>query len=152
LGAADGFVVFSTPGPPPNSILNLGVMSSGAEYTGNWQAAGITQVRFWVKDVGSPDALEMHFAFGNGSGANIWQYNTGFIRSREEWTLCIVDRTSAAAFTRIIGSLPSDTYLAALQNVNRLLIRHDLAPYVQSPDLIAADVGLDELLLTDGTA
>lgn len=152
LGAGDGFLMFSTPGPPPASIENLGAMSSGAAYTGNWQAAGITQVRFWVKDVGSPNPLEMHFAFGDALNGNFWQYNTGFIPSESDWTLCVVDLTSAAAFTQIIGGLPGDTYLAALQNVNRVLIRHDLAPYTQGPDPIVADVGVDELLLTDGTA
>ena len=150
-GAGDGFLVFSTPGPPPSSFTNLGAQSAGAEYAGNWQAAGITQVRFWLNDVGNTDPLEMHFGIGNSSLGNFWQYNPGFIPAHNAWTPFVVDLTSAAAFTHIID-MNGGTFNDALQNVNRILVRHDLAPYIQSPDQIVADVGLDELLLTDGTA
>jgi hypothetical protein len=149
LGAGDGFLLFTTPGP--TAIKNLGVMSSGAEYTGNWLAAGITQVRFWVNDVGNPNPLEIHLALGDGQLGNFWQYNPGFIPAQDTWTPFVVDLTSAAAFTHIINE-NAGTFDQALQNVNRILIRHDRAPYTQSPDTISADVGIDELLLTDGVA
>jgi hypothetical protein len=149
-GAGDGYLRFSTPGPPPQSFTNLGAQSAGPEYAGNWQAAGVTQVRFWLNDVGNADPLEMHFAIGNSGLGNFWQYNTGFIPAHNAWTPFVVDLTSAAAFTQIIAD--AGTFNDALQNVNRILIRHDLAPYTQSPDAIVADVGLDELLLTDGVA
>ena len=87
---------------------------------------------------------------GNASVGNFWQYNTGLIPAHNAWTPFVVDLTSAAAFTQIITD--GGTFSDALQNVNRILIRHDLAPYTQGPDPIVADVGLDELLLTDGVA
>jgi flagellar hook capping protein FlgD len=148
-GAGDGYLLMSTPGPFGSS---LGAMSTAAQYTGNWQAAGITQVRFWLNDVGADDPLEIHFALGNSPGGtgNFWQYNTGFIPPLHAWAPFTVDLTSSAAFTHIIDSPPGGTFAQALQNVNRVLIRHDHAPYVQSPDALDGDVGVDGLLLTNG--
>jgi hypothetical protein len=151
LGAGDGFLVFSTPGPPPASINNLGAQSAGAEYAGDWEAAGITQVRFWLNDVGNADPLEIHFALGNSAAGNFWQYNVGFIPAHGSWTPFFVDLGSPANFTQIIAGTPGSTYDDALKQVDRVLIRHDLAPYVQSPDPIQADVGVDELVLADAT-
>ncbi|MFI5371251.1 MAG: FlgD immunoglobulin-like domain containing protein [Candidatus Eisenbacteria bacterium] len=148
-GDGDGFLLFSTPGPAPALTHNLGAQNPGASYTGNWEAAGITQVRFSLDDIGNADPLEIHFAIGNGNDGNFWQYNTGFIPPHDAWTEFTVDLTSATGFTQIIN-MTGGTFDAALQNVDRVLIRHDLAPYSQSPDPIVADVGLDELLLTNG--
>jgi hypothetical protein len=145
----DGFLMVSTPGPGPAFTHNLGVQSSGVEYTGDWQAAGITQVRLWLEDVGNPDPLEIHFAIGDANNGNFWQYDTGFIPAAGVWTPFVVDLTSSAGFTHIINAT-GGTFDDALRNVNRVLIRHDHAPYVQTPDPIVADFGIDELLLTNG--
>lgn len=37
-------------------------------------------------------------------------------------------------------------------NVDRILIRHDRAPYGQIPDAVVGDFGIDGVLLTDGVA
>src|SRR5438093_12035431 len=55
-GSGDGFLVVST-----SIASNLGTRSNGLEYTGNWTAAGITQVRVWLNDVGVSQPLEIHF-------------------------------------------------------------------------------------------
>src|SRR5262249_34670858 len=102
------------------------------------------------------DPLEMHFALGNaaagGNPANFWQYNTGFIPPLHTWAQFTVDLTSSAAFTHIIDDPVGGTYAQALSNVNRVLIRHDLAPYTQRPDAVTGGVGIDRLLLTNGVA
>lgn len=147
LGAGDGFLIISTlPGPSILGTVNT------SDYLGNWTAAGITAVRFWLNDVGTDEPLEMHFAIGKAAGGsgNFWQYNTGFIPPLHAWSQFTVDLTSASSFTQIINT-PGGTYAAALADVDRIVIRHDLAPYEHHPDVIAADVGLDELLLDNST-
>jgi hypothetical protein len=134
LGAGDGFLMISTATP-----FQLGANSSGLAYTGNWAAAGANQVKFWLNDVGNPDPLEIHFSIGNTS--NLWQNNAAFVPASGSWTQFTVDLTQQANFTQIIGGA---SFPLAIQNVNRVLIRHDLAPYTQSPDQIAGDFGLDE--------
>jgi hypothetical protein len=148
LGAGDGFLQITTPGPAQFFSTNLGSMSTSADFSGNWQAAGITTAQFWLRDVGNPDPLEMHFAIGNG--VNFWQYDPGFIPPSGSWAKFTVDLTSAAGWTQIINGGPGSTFNSALQNVDRILIRHDHAPFVQPPDSIRADVGVDELTLLSG--
>jgi FlgD Ig-like domain len=139
LGAGDGYLRVSTTFP-----VQLGTVCFCPEFAGNWQAAGITHVRLWLDDVDDDQALEMHF--GIGTNGNFWQYNTGFIPPEHQWGQFDVDLSSASGFTRIIGS--TGTFDAALQNVDRLLIRHDRPPFMMFPDSIQADVGIDGLLLT----
>ena len=139
-GVGDGFLRISSIGG------NLGSDNTGVSYSGNWQAAGITQVRLWLNDVDTDDPLEIHFGLGISS-VNFWQYNVGFLPPLHQWAEFIVDLNSAN-WTRIIGS---GTFAQALQSVNHVLIRHDLAPYTQSPNPIAADVGVDRVLLTNAT-
>ena len=147
LGAGDGFLVVSVPGPFAG---NLGAFSPGAAYLGNWTAAGVTQVRLWLTDTGNPQPMEIHFGIGNGGIGNFWQCNTGFIPPAGEWAPFTVDLTNTANFS-FIGA-GTGTFAAALGNVDRILLRHDLAPYVQSPNTIVGDFGLDEILLTNGVA
>jgi hypothetical protein len=148
LGVGDGFLTIRTPGP--TSSTNLGAFSGGIEYAGDWQAAGIKEVRFWLNDIGAAEPLEIHFNLGDAAGGNFWQYNTGFIPPPLAWAQFSVDLTAFANFTHTINSPPGGTFTQAIQNVNRILIRHDMAPYSQFPDAISADVGVDELLLTNG--
>src|SRR5262245_35683859 len=70
-GTGDGFLLITraTGG-------NFGAHSQGAEYTGDWIAAGITQVRLWLNDVGTASNFEMHLTVGTAT--NGWQYNIGF--------------------------------------------------------------------------
>ena len=140
-GSADGFLRFST---PSGLVHNLGVVSFGLEYNGNWTAAGITQVRLWLNDVDADDPLEMHFALGNS--LNFWHYDVGFLPPHNQWAEFVVDLTSAN-WTRIIGT---GTFAQALQTVDRVHIRHDKPPFAQVPDPLDGDVGLDRLLLTNG--
>jgi flagellar hook capping protein FlgD len=144
-GASDGYLRFSTPN---NLMHKLGASSFDLPYAGDWVAAGITQVRLWLNDVGVDDPLEMHFAIGNG--VNFWQYNPGFLPPNNQWGMFTVNLSSGANWTRIIGT--TGTFTAALQGADRVLVRHDRTPYSQFPDDIDADVGLDDVLLTNGVA
>ena len=141
-GAADGYLNVAT-----TTTTHLGAVSFGPEYTGDWLAAGITRVAFWLRDTGAPQALEIHFAVGNGS--NFWQSNAGFVPTAV-WTQCFVSVESPAGWTQIIGP---GTFADALRNVDRVLVRHDRAPYFQTPDAVRGDFGLDHLeLLSSATA
>ena len=140
-GASDGYLVISTP-----LVGRLGARSLGTEYQGDWQAAGITQVRLWLNDVGADDPLEIHFSIGLEQ-SNFWQYNVAFLPPAGQWAEYVVDLSSDANWTHHIGT---GTFAAALQGATNIHVRHDNAPYTQQPDQIAADVGLDRLLLTNG--
>ena len=139
LGAGDGFLIIST-----STVSNLGARSNDPNYTGNWRAAGIGKVQFSLKDVGNPDPLEIHFSLGSAS--TFYQYNTGFVPT-SDWSTFTVDLSDTSNFTRIIGV---GTFTSAITAVDRVLIRYDLAPYVQTPDQIAADFGLDEFTFVAG--
>ena len=147
FGAGDGYLQVAVPGPFP---ANLGASAPTPEYAGNWTAAGVTQVRFWLNDVNAQDTLEVHFALGNAIGGNFWQCNTGFIPPPHQWAPFVVDLTAAANFSFIgVGGAPFDS---ALLNVDRILIRHDRAPYQKQPDTVVGDFGIDGVLLTNGVA
>jgi hypothetical protein len=136
-GAGDGFLTLSSAGSG-----HLGAYSTGAEYAGDWQAASIIQVRLWLKDVNGRDALEIHLSLG--SRANLWQYNPGFAPPDTGWAMFTVDLTTESNWTRIIGT---DTFANALRQVDRVHLRHDLAPYDRFPDNVVGDVGIDRLQL-----
>lgn len=146
-GAGDGYLLLSTPGPSPTFILNLGANNSGLAYAGNWVAAGIQSVQLWLDDVDGPRPLEIHF--GLGSLDNFWQYDAGFVPPANAWAPFVVDLTGGpTGWTQIISAtIPPGTFSDALQAVDRVLIRHDRAPYTQAPDTITAVLGLDELSL-----
>jgi len=138
-GVGDGYLHVSTPFP-----AHLGTMSMGAEYAGDWIAGGVNKVSVWLNDVNAAEPLEIHFSIGNG--ANFWEYNVGFVPPHDAWKEFVVDLGSPASFTRIVGQ---GTFQAALQRVDRIHLRHDVAPYVQSPDYIQGDFGIDRLMLTN---
>jgi hypothetical protein len=145
LGPTDGYLNIAVPGPLAG---NLGAFSASANYVGDWTAAGITQVRLWLRDVNAQEDLEIHVALGNGALGNFWQCNTGFIPPHGEWAPFVVDLTAAANFSQI--GFGTGTFAAAKQNVDRILVRHDKAPYIQQPNTIVGDFGLDQILLTNG--
>ena len=140
-GASDGFLLITQGDPGP-----YGARSTGAEYTGDWMAAGIERVRVALNDVGSADTFEIHFCVGNTS--NFWQYNPGFVPPNGAWQEFSVDLTDESQWTRIIGS---GTFAEALQFADRILVRNDSPPFVRVPDLTLGDLGIDGLVLTAGS-
>jgi hypothetical protein len=141
LGAQDGFMQLSA------ALLgNFGQNCRFCtEYVGDWNFEGITQVRLWLNDVGADDDFEMHLALGND--VNFWQYDVGFIPPENEWAEFIVDLTDLSNWTQIVGS---GILSSALGTVTNILIRHDMAPFMQQPDKTQGDLGIDSILLTNG--
>lgn len=137
---ADGFLrlVLEAPG-------KFGARSLGAEYAGDWIAAGVQVVRFSLHNLGSDDGHEIHFCIGNTD--NFWQYDAGF-QPTDQWTAFSVDVTSSQGFTQIIGT---GTFEDALRHVDRILIRHDRPPFVQVPEDTQGDLGIDRIRLLDAT-
>ena len=139
-GAGDGYLRFTTPNGAQH---NLGVRSIGAEYVGNWTAAGIDRVVLWLNDVGADQPLEMHFSLGGFS--NLWQFNGAFNPPENSWGEFVVPLTNPAGWTQIIGF---GTFEEALQSVAVVHVRHDAAPFMQVPDPLDGEVGLDRIHLT----
>jgi hypothetical protein len=140
-GAEDGFLLMSRSSPG-----SLAVFSSDSEYLGNWRAAGIRSVHLWLNDVGADDSLEIHFMIL--SGPNFWFYNTAFSPPAHDWGEFVVDLSSAANFTHVLGT---GTFEDALADVDRIQIRHDTPPFAMSADAIQGDVGIDHLELVGPT-
>jgi hypothetical protein len=134
----DGFLQISL-----GSIAHFGTRSNGPEYTGDWLAAGINQIKVKLNDLASNNNLQIHVSVG--SQTNLWQYNIGFVPATETWTQFVVDLSDSTLFTQIIGT---GSFAGALQNANVLHLRHDLPPFSQTPDFTAGDLGIDDLLLT----
>ncbi len=141
-GASDGYLLIARDAPGA-----LGANSTSAAYAGDWTTSGITQIRLWLTNPHADAALEIHVSIGNSG--NLWQYTAGFAPPNGTWGEFVVDLTSPALFTRIIGA---GTFAQALQTADRILIRHDKAPYIQSPDPLQGDFGVDHILLTNGVA
>src|SRR5207244_6964695 len=77
-GAGDGFLMVAR-----TTTANLGSVSSGPEYVGDWTTSGITQIRLWLKDVGTDDPLEIHLCIG--SATSMWEYTVGFAPPNDRW-------------------------------------------------------------------
>lgn len=144
LGSADGYLLLDNP-----ALNQFGTRATGAEYTGSWTAAGVTQIRIWLNDVGADDALDMHLSIGDGT-SNFWQYDVGFAPPLHVWGEYVVDLSSGANWTHILGT---GSFANALTVVDRVHVRHDPPPFAtipNPPDAIIADVGIDHVLLTNG--
>lgn len=150
LGANDGYLEFST---VPGGGL-LGTYSASASYAGDWIAAGIRSVEFWLNDIHQDEAVEIHFSIGSGH-ASVWQYNQGFDPPHQAWARYVVDLTDSTKFTRL--SFPGSTsFQEALRSVNRVHFRHDLPPFTglpnpPQPESVIADVAVDQFTLSDAT-
>jgi hypothetical protein len=142
-GAGDGYLKVST-----TATANLGARADGAEYLGNWSAAGINEVHLWLNDVGADEPLEIHFLIGTGT--NFWSYNTGFSPPLGSWAEFVVPLNGPTGWTRVIGT--TGTFTDAITNVQQILIRHDKSPYVQQPDPLKGDFGIDRIVLTSSSA
>ena len=135
-GAGDPFLEISTPSP-----LFLGAFSQAPDLNGNLPADGVTGYSFWLRDTGADENLEIHVGVGIPF-SNFWQSLQGFAPPTGSWQQFTVDLTAPNQWVQIIGS---GTFADALAGSTNLLFRHDLAPYTQNPDAIAAGFGLDRI-------
>lgn len=127
----------------------LGARALDAAYTGDWTAAGATGLSFWLRDVSQTNPIEIHVGIGQAFG-NFWLYTPGF-NLTSEWQEFSVDFSDPSQWTRIIGG---GTFEDALTVVDRVLFRHDLAPFNQQPNFIMAGFGIDRITIlpTPGAA
>jgi hypothetical protein len=119
----------------------LGTFSQAPDLTGDLPADGVTGYSFWLRDTGADDALEIHVGVGIPF-SNFWQSLQGFTPPDGTWQQFSVDLTDSSQWIQIIGS---GSFADALAGSTNLLFRHDLAPYMQEPDMVAADFGLDRI-------
>lgn len=117
------------------------------EYTGDWSFAGITQVRVWLNELTPDDGISVHLCLGNDT--NFWQYDVSLDPPSGEWAEYVVDLTDTGNWTQIIDVV-GGSFQDALSDVSIVLIRHDESPYMQQPDPIAGNLGIDGILLTNG--
>ena len=140
-GPTDGYLLVSN---RSNGFASkLGIYCSAPPYAGDWIAGGVDTVKFWLNDVGSDENLEIHFSFGS-SQVNLWQYNVAFLPPHDSWAEFTVPLRDSASFTQIFGT---GSFAAALRNVEKVHLRHDLPPFLhdpqQFPDNVLGDFGLD---------
>ncbi len=143
-GAGDGFLQLAT----VDFAARLGAKNEGPDYVGDWLAAGADRVKFSLNDVGGDQILEIRLAIGNVN--NFWQSNVAFIPPNGSWSEFTVNLSDSANFTQII-SFDGMGYRFALANTDRVLIRHDKAPFVQTPDAILAEFGVDDFKIESTT-
>ncbi|MGP1309504.1 MAG: hypothetical protein ACTS27_04825 [Phycisphaerales bacterium] len=117
---------------------NFGTRSASVPYFGDWEADGVQGVAFWLRNVsGAP--FQIHFSIG--TNLNFWQYNIGHVPT-DSWQRVVVTFDNPADWTRIVGS---GTFQQCLQFVDRIHLRHDLPPFVQSPNAIQGILGIDNI-------
>jgi len=126
----------------------LGSHSEDTPYAGDWLAANVDGIRLYLNDVGADQALEIHVAIGNSG--NFWLYMPGFSPPENAWAQFTVDLKDSSQFAHII-TFDGKGFAAALQNVDRVQVRHDLAPFAQSPNALAGEFGIDNFELTSSS-
>jgi len=140
-GAGDGYLQIA------NAITgNLGAYTQAAEFTGNLNLGGVTGFSFYLRDTGTDNNHEIHVGIGvpvsiNDPG-NFWQSVAGFVPPDGTWQQFSVDLSNPADWVQIIGS---GSFTDAKAGSDRLLFRHDLPPFTQSPAAAAGEFGLDRL-------
>ena len=137
-GVGDGYLKITR-----SPAGQLASHSIGLEYSGDWIAAGVSLIRLWLNDVDANQDLEIHVVVGNSG--NFWECKTGFSPPENAWAQFSVDLTDSNNFAQIINF--ESGFAKALRNADRLQVRHDRAPFVQRPDLLAGEFGLDNVEL-----
>jgi len=122
-------------------VARLGAFSQEPDLNGDLPSDGVTGYSFWLRDTGADDALEIHVGVGIPF-SNFWQSLEGFTPPVGTWQQFSVDLTDSSQWIQIIGS---GSFADALAGSTNLLFRHDLAPYMKEPDMVAADFGLDRI-------
>ena len=137
-GAADGYLLLSDP-----TEGNFGTKSGTNVYAGDFTAAGITQVSFYLNNVGTPQAFSFHLLITDAGGTT-WEHNTGFNPPMGQWQKCVVGLTDASQWTLIQGTA---SLAQSLHNVARIHFRHDLPPFSKFPPAISGSLGIDDIEL-----
>lgn len=140
-GAGDGFLRLAQ-----SFAGHFGARTSAPAYTGSWTAAGIQTVSLYLNDIEADQAFEIHVLISDvdGPAGTTWQYNVGFQPPNGSWQKFTVNVASSVGWTRTRGSA---SFESVLSNVGFFHIRHDLPPFVASPNSIAGELGIDRVRL-----
>jgi hypothetical protein len=143
-GAGDGYLnIAQFPNP-----FNFGSHNDGPNYAGNWTAAGITGVSFYLNDVNTDEVFSFHFLITGDEGAPTGQstfvYNVGFDPPSGAWQQYFVDFANPDNWTRIEGDASLSDVLADVADAH---FRHDVEPFLNPPDRITGDIGIDNIAL-----
>jgi hypothetical protein len=122
-------------------VSQLGAFTPNANFIGDLTASGVTGFSFYLQDTGANDNHEIHVGVGEAQ-INFWQSLQGFNPPDGSWQKFSVDITDESQWVQIIGT---GTFADALAASNRLLFRHDLAPFVQTPDFASGEFALDRV-------
>ena len=137
-GAADGFLEVTS-----NQGDRLAARAIGQpQYSGDYVEAGVTEIRFWAIDTGTPDDAVIRVGIGDQRD-NFWVSNRNWDFT-DQWTLFSVDLTDESQWTQVIGS---DTFEDALRNTDVLQFRAAADPDGRQPDLIVGSFGIDNIAL-----
>ncbi len=141
-GTDDGFLLV-------NSVAtgNFGAADNGLIFSGlnvDYIDSGVTEIDFWLNDVGEFDDFEIHLSIGTRPGS-IWTFTEGFVPANGEWNQFSVDLSDETLWTRTHGS--EGTFEDALRNVSGFVFRHDNAPYTLLPNQTMGDLGIDNIAL-----
>jgi hypothetical protein len=122
-------------------VSQLGAFTTGANFTGDLTADGVTGFSFYLRDTGANDDHEIHVGVGQAL-VNFWQSVQGFNPPDGSWQKFSVDITDQSQWVQIIGT---GTFADALAASNRLLFRHDLPPFVQAPNSASGEFAVDRV-------
>lgn len=136
-GAGDGYLQVANQAVS----LRLGTHNLDPDYAGDYLAASADRIRFSLRDVGANQNPEIHFSIGNTS--NFWQSNVGFLPPDGSWSEFTVDLNDSANFTQIVA-VDGFGYRMALATCDRVHLRHDKSPFIQTPDGLTGEIGIDD--------
>ena len=136
-GASDPYLEISSA-----LASNLGAFSPNPNFIGDLPASGVTGFSFYLRDTGATnDNHEIHVGVGQAI-FNFWQSIQGFNPPDGSWQKFSVDITDPSQWVQIIGT---GTFEDALATTDRVLFRHDLPPFVQTPDSASGEFGVDRV-------
>ncbi|MEM1330967.1 MAG: PEP-CTERM sorting domain-containing protein [Planctomycetota bacterium] len=137
-GAGDGFLSVET---TSNDQLAARAVNA-QQYQGDYLAAGVTSISFWLRDLGQQDAAIIRVGLGARQG-NFWVSNRSW-DATDDWQRFGVELTDASQWTQIIGS---GSFEDALRNADALQFRHAVLPDGRRPDSLAGSFGVDRIAL-----
>lgn len=145
-GPSDPFAKIEGVDAPTELIIRAST-STSPDVTGDFTAAGITQISFELNELGIDDGLAIRFGFG--TLGNFWVSNQIFDPSANTWEQFTIDLVEAN-FTEVFGGL--GTFGAAMSNAQRIQFRLDFDEPGIMPDVGEGDFGLDNVTLIPAPA
>ena len=108
------------------SMGRIQMWSNEADWTGDYNAAGVTGIEMWVKNPGTSD-LALRLAFGGtGDGGGLvgdyWYSDAQTVVSGSAWSKLTFSLSDTFTGTSHAGGLPTGTFDDTLDSVFRMLV------------------------------